>query len=61
MNNTASSPYALQTRPCLIDVGRFRWDIYNNDSLFQSSAESFDTEQQACAKGMEELRQLASG
>src|SRR5579859_2323796 len=30
MRSEASSSYTLTTRPCLIDVGRFRWDIYYN-------------------------------
>jgi hypothetical protein len=57
---TAHSPasYSLMTRPCLVDIGRFRWDIYDNDSLFQTSAESFDTEEDARASGTIELERL---
>jgi hypothetical protein len=51
-------PFALSTRPCEIDVGRFRWDIHDNDSLFQSSAESFATEDEALAHGGLELERL---
>jgi hypothetical protein len=58
MNAPESSPYSVQTRPCLIEVGRFRWDIYSKDALFQSSAEAFDTEQEARANGMQELERL---
>jgi hypothetical protein len=51
-------PYSLMTRLCLVDIGRFRWDIYNNDSLFQTSAESFDTEEEARMSGEIELERL---
>jgi hypothetical protein len=53
------SPFTLTTRPCEIDTGRFRWDIYDNDSLFQSSAESFETENEAMAQGKLELERLS--
>src|ERR1700730_1191037 len=52
MTSEAASPFSLTTRPCLVDVGRFRWDLYSHESLFQSSAESFDTEEEAHASGM---------
>jgi hypothetical protein len=52
------APYCLTTRPCLVDIGRFRWDIYDNDSLFQTSAEAFDTEEEAHANGSIELQRL---
>ena len=47
MTDQSPAPYSLMTRPCVVDIGRFRWDIYDNDSLFQTSAESFDTEEEA--------------
>jgi hypothetical protein len=53
-----TAPYSLTTRPCLVDIGRFRWDIYDNDSLFQTSAEAFDTEEEARANGSIELERL---
>jgi hypothetical protein len=52
------SPFSLSTRPCEIDLGRFRWEIRDGDSLFQSSAESFETEDQAMAEGKLELERL---
>ena len=58
MTSEAASPFSLTTRPCLVDVGRFRWDLYSHESLFQSSAESFDTEEEAHANGMIELERL---
>jgi hypothetical protein len=58
MTNESQSPYTLTTRPCEIDVGQFRWDIHRNDSLFQSSAESFVTQDDAYANGMVELERL---
>jgi hypothetical protein len=58
MTNEPGSPYSLTTHPCLIDTGRFRWDIHHNDSLFQSSAESFASEGEALANGQEELDRL---
>jgi hypothetical protein len=60
MTGEPNSPFSLETRPCLVDVGRFRWDIYNHDSLFQSSADAFDTEGEAHANGMVELERLES-
>ena len=60
MTDQSPAPYSLTTRPCLIDIGRFRWDIYNNDSLFQTSADSFDTEEEAHASGRIELERLAN-
>jgi hypothetical protein len=42
-----NSSFSLNTRPCLIDLGRFRWDIYDRDSLYESSAESYATEDEA--------------
>ena len=53
------SPFTVSTRPCEIDLGRFRWDIFDNNSLFQSSAESFETEEQAMAEAHLELERLA--
>ena len=58
MTDHSPVPYSLMTRPCLVDIGRFRWDIYDNDSLFQTSAESFDTEEEAHASGGIELERL---
>jgi hypothetical protein len=58
MTDPSIAPYRLMTRPCLVDIGRFRWDIYNNDSLFQTSAESFDTQEEARASGAIELERL---
>jgi hypothetical protein len=60
MTDHSPTLYSLSTRPCLIEVGRFRWDIYRNDSLFQTSAESFDTEEEARAGGQTELERLVS-
>jgi hypothetical protein len=60
MTDHSPAPYRLMTRPCLVDIGRFRWDIYNNDSLFQTSAESFDTAEEARANGGMELERLPS-
>jgi hypothetical protein len=59
MTEPFSATYTLATRPCLVDIGRFRWDIYNNDSLFETSAESFDNEEEARAKGFIEMRRLS--
>ena len=56
MTDQSPAPYSLMTRPCVVDIGRFRWDIYDNDSLFQTSAESFDTE--ARESGGVELERL---
>jgi hypothetical protein len=53
-----NSSFSLGTRPCLIDLGRFRWDIYDRDSLHQSSAESYATEDDALAEGKLELDRL---
>jgi hypothetical protein len=53
------SPFTVRTRPCEIDLGRFRWDIFDSDSLFQSSAESFETEEQAVVEANLELERLA--
>jgi hypothetical protein len=58
MIDQSPMPYSLMTRPCLVDIGRFRWDIYNSDSLFQTSAESFDTEEEARMSGEIELERL---
>jgi hypothetical protein len=58
MTDHSPTPYSLMTRPCLVDIGRFRWDIYDNDSLFQTSAEAFDTEEEARANGSIELERL---
>ena len=58
MTEHSPAPYSLMTRPCLVDIGRFRWDIYDHDSLFQTSAEAFDTEEEARAKGAIELERL---
>jgi hypothetical protein len=60
MTDHSPAPYRLMTRSCLVDIGRFRWDIYNNDSLFQTSAESFDTAEEARANGGMELERLPS-
>ena len=58
MTDQSPMPYSLMTRPCVVDIGRFRWDIYDNDSLFQTSAESFDTEEEARESGGIELERL---
>jgi hypothetical protein len=58
MTHHSPVPYSLMTRPCLVHIGRFRWDIYGNDSLFQTSAESFDTEEEARESGGIELERL---
>ena len=58
MTEHSPAPYSLMTRPCLVDIGRFRWDIYDNDSLFQTSAEAFDSEEEARANGSIELERL---
>jgi hypothetical protein len=58
MTDQPAAPFTLMTRPCLVEIGRFRWDIYNNDSLFQTSAASFDTEEEAHANGRVELERL---
>jgi hypothetical protein len=58
MTDHSPAPYSLTIRPCLVDIGRFRWDIYDNDSLFQTSAEAFDTEEEARAEGSIELERL---
>ena len=58
MTTAPASPYSVTTRPCLVDIGSFRWDTYNNDSLFQTSAESFATEEEARASGLAELERL---
>jgi hypothetical protein len=55
---TRDESLVLTTKPCLIDVGRFRWELYNGDSLFQASAESFETQEEARANGTVELDRL---
>jgi hypothetical protein len=60
MTDQSPLPYTLKTRPCLVDIGCFRWDIYNNDSLFQTSATSFGTEEEAHASGSIELERLGN-
>jgi hypothetical protein len=55
MINEHASPFF---RPCLIDTGRFRWDFHNHDSLFQTSAESFATAEEAHESGMMELEHV---
>lgn len=58
MSADTEKRYALTARPCLIDLGRYRWDIHDGDSLFQSSAESFGSEQEALVNGRAELKRL---
>ena len=62
MNATAEQErdkaFVLNTKPCMVHAGRFRWEIYRNDSLFQTSAESFETEEEARAQGTIELDRL---
>jgi hypothetical protein len=53
-----NSSFSLDTHPCLVDLGRFRWDIYDLDSLYESSAESYATEDEAMADGRVELERL---
>jgi hypothetical protein len=60
MTDQSPFPSTLKTRPCIIDIGCFRWDIYNNDRLFQTSATSFGTEEKAHASGSIELERLGN-
>ncbi len=50
--------FTLATCPCLVDTGRFRWEIHHNGTLFQSSADSYATEADALAEGEPEHARL---
>ncbi len=51
-------PYYLKIRPCDGDVDRHRWDIFDNEGLLQTSADSFATEREAKDNGRLEMQGL---
>jgi hypothetical protein len=51
-------PYSVKVRPCTIHAGRFRWDIHEHGRPLQSSLDSFATEQEAAASGLDEIGRL---
>jgi hypothetical protein len=51
-------PYRLKTRPSDTDVGRYRWEIYDDDGLLETSPTSFATEREAIDKGRLQMQGL---
>jgi len=54
-------PYELVVRLCTIHSGRFRWDIRQSGTPVQSSADSFQSEQEAHQDGRREMEKLMQG
>jgi hypothetical protein len=51
-------PYYLIIRSCDADVDRHRWEIFDNEGLLQTSADSFATEREAKDNGRLEMQGL---
>ena len=58
MADQSPPPYDLIIRPCMIQAGRYRWDIRRDGTPVQSSIQSFSSEQEARMDGRRELERL---
>jgi hypothetical protein len=52
------TPLLLENQPCDADVDRHRWEIFDNEELLQTSADSFATEREAKDNGRLEMQGL---
>jgi hypothetical protein len=51
-------PFRLKIRPCDVQVGLYRWKIFDQDGLLQTSATSFATEREARDNGRLQMQGL---
>jgi hypothetical protein len=58
MTKQSPHPYYLKIRPCDVHVDRQRWEIFDNEGLLQTSADSFATEREAKDNGRLEMQDL---
>jgi hypothetical protein len=55
------SSYHVKTKACTVTPGGYRWDLYEDDRIVESSSQSFETEHEARANGLNQMQRLISG